>query len=111
MYGARLRTFARVASMARTKTEADLEARDTRRPEVGISLASLFIYSTGVSFCGDVGVAPELRGSGRIRDPNQVIPMIKMVIMAQIHMKIFRPFDRPIRETHCLKLIVINLFR
>jgi len=37
--------------------------------------------------------------------------MIKMVIMAQIHMKIFKPFDRAIRETLCLKLIVINLFR
>jgi hypothetical protein len=37
--------------------------------------------------------------------------MIRMVIMAQIHMKIFKPFDRAIRETHCLKLIVINLFR
>jgi len=69
-----------------------------------------YLLSTGVSFCGDVGVAPELRGSGRIRDPNQLIAMIRMVIMAQIHIKIFKPFDRAIRETHCLKLIVINLF-
>ena len=71
----------------------------------------IYLLSTGVSFCGDVGVAAEVRGSGRIRDPNQLIPMIKMVIMAQIHMKIFKPFDRAIRETHCLKVIVINLFR
>jgi hypothetical protein len=69
----------------------------------------IYLLSTGVSFCVDV--APEVRGSGRVGDPHQLIPMIKMVIMAQIHMKIFKPFDRAIRETHCLKLIVINLFR
>lgn len=71
----------------------------------------IYLLSTAVSFCGDVGVDPEVSGSGRIRDPNQLIPMIKIVIMAQIHMKIFKPFDRAIRETHCLNLIVINPFR
>jgi hypothetical protein len=76
--------------------------------QTGETIWSIYLLSTGVSFCGDVGVAPEVRGSGRIGDPNQLIPMIKMVIMAQIHMKIFKPFDRAIRETHCLKLIVIK---
>jgi hypothetical protein len=97
--------------MARKKTEADLEARIHAVLKLAFPGFLIYLLSTGVSFCGDVGVAPELRGSGRIRDPNQLIPMIKMVIMAQIHMKIFKPFDRAIRETLCLKLIVINLFR
>jgi len=69
------------------------------------------LLSTGVSFCGDDGVTPELRASGRIGGPIQLIAMIDMVIMAQIHIKIFKPLDRAIRETHCLKLIVIDPFR
>ena len=81
------------------------------RATAGETILSIYSLSTGVSFCGDVGGAPEVSGSSRLGDPNQLIPMIKMVIMAQIHIKIFKPLDRAIRETHCLKLIVIDLFR